>query len=262
MKKCSPVNLLLLAFSVVCVTIAYGRYVSQTNALQTLLNNQNKSQTFLVADYSKESTYGKQVSVYCQNTPGVLYYQTQENFTPGQLLSGFFLLKEYNNYSFVANIQSDFKVVDPNLQEDKPNAYLNVKILSAKAAKKLSDRIYSLFPQEKGALMSGLLTGDKSQLSPKLKDDLAASGMSHVASVSGLHVSMLIGFLSLLFGGKRRSIFFNFARDYRICCNNRFRTIGNSCRNYVHNFYDFAIFSLKIFRKTGLGFHLFFNAQF
>lgn len=56
----------------------------------------------------------------------------------------------------------------------------------------------AILPNEQGALLIAILFGDKSGLSPQVKIDLNRSGIGHVASVSGLHLSIVAGFLMLL----------------------------------------------------------------
>ena len=48
------------------------------------------------------------------------------------------------------------------------------------------------------ALISAMVLGDKSQLSAEIRDEFSAAGVSHVLALSGLHVSILLGLLSLL----------------------------------------------------------------
>ena len=58
------------------------------------------------------------------------------------------------------------------------------------------------FPEDTEPFVLALLLGDTSQLDYKTETDLAASGLRHVAAVSGLHVAMLFSLL-YLFTGRR-----------------------------------------------------------
>ena len=60
------------------------------------------------------------------------------------------------------------------------------------------------FDGERGALLAGLLTGDKSALSAVTWSSFRRAGMAHLLAVSGLHVGFLTGILYLLPGQKRR----------------------------------------------------------
>ncbi len=68
-----------------------------------------------------------------------------------------------------------------------------------------------LFPEDSGAVLQSMALGDKSGLSDTLQEKLAVSGLSHMISVSGMHMSILMMTLSSLlslFGGnfRRRSL--------------------------------------------------------
>lgn len=56
----------------------------------------------------------------------------------------------------------------------------------------VSTRIQHLVPGDAGALMSGIVTGDDSALSPEARDAFQASGTSHITAVSGSNVAMLL----------------------------------------------------------------------
>lgn len=54
-------------------------------------------------------------------------------------------------------------------------------------------------PGEAGALINAMLLGEKSGLSAQARADLNAAGLAHVVAVSGFHLSVLTGFLTLVF---------------------------------------------------------------
>ena len=56
---------------------------------------------------------------------------------------------------------------------------------------------------EEGAFAAALLTGDTSGLGETVVDGARATGLSHILAVSGLHLSILNGFLLVLFGKLR-----------------------------------------------------------
>lgn len=66
----------------------------------------------------------------------------------------------------------------------------------------LCQRTDQYFKSDTGGLLKGILLGDKSTLDPQIVSDFQLSGLSHIMSVSGLHVSLVImilgGFLSSL----------------------------------------------------------------
>ncbi len=60
------------------------------------------------------------------------------------------------------------------------------------------DYIESIFSYEDAALLKGFLISDKSDISPKIINDFRRSGVSHLLSVSGFHIALLLGSLELL----------------------------------------------------------------
>lgn len=67
----------------------------------------------------------------------------------------------------------------------------------------LSQRIDTLLDGDAGALFKALLCGDKNGMSRELRSALRISGLSHIAAVSGLHLSVLAGFCCALLGKRR-----------------------------------------------------------
>ncbi len=51
------------------------------------------------------------------------------------------------------------------------------------------------------AIVSAMVLGDRSQLSPQTKTDYSSAGVSHVLALSGLHVSILLSIISLFLLG-------------------------------------------------------------
>lgn len=54
------------------------------------------------------------------------------------------------------------------------------------------------------AIVAAMVLGDKHGLSNNTKDNYSAAGVSHILALSGLHLGVIYGFLTLLFGGQRR----------------------------------------------------------
>lgn len=67
---------------------------------------------------------------------------------------------------------------------------------------RLAERIGELLPGDEGALLTALLTGDRSGLSRDTDRRMTTSGVRHITAVSGLHVSILAGMFLWLFGKK------------------------------------------------------------
>lgn len=73
------------------------------------------------------------------------------------------------------------------------NTSLRVKLMEWNAD--LSFRLRSSMGEKEGALASALLLGNRNDLGGQTKLDFERSGISHLLALSGLHVSILIGFL-------------------------------------------------------------------
>lgn len=63
---------------------------------------------------------------------------------------------------------------------------------------KLKKTAKILLPPE-GAILSAITLGDKSRLSQNFKDKLAASGLSHITAISGMHIMVLFGIFVFIF---------------------------------------------------------------
>ncbi len=67
---------------------------------------------------------------------------------------------------------------------------------------RLEDGLYTLLPEEEAGLTAGIVLGDEAGISEELTDHFRMAGVSHLLSVSGLHLTILsqflMGFLALL----------------------------------------------------------------
>lgn len=67
----------------------------------------------------------------------------------------------------------------------------------------MRQKLYDTLPQSVSALAAGVFLGDVSTFTVKQADDVRLSGLAHITSVSGMHVTFLLGFLLLVFGNRR-----------------------------------------------------------
>lgn len=72
-------------------------------------------------------------------------------------------------------------------------------------AEALKEGLSRALPEGDAALAKALITGNKSGLTEGFQSALADTGLSHVVSVSGLHISFLMGFILLIVGNRRRA---------------------------------------------------------
>ena len=75
--------------------------------------------------------------------------------------------------------------------------------LPARWAHRLKGIIELSFPEDTFGFAKALLLGDKSDLSWRQSREFSLSGISHIVAVSGLHVSILFGFLGMITGKRR-----------------------------------------------------------
>lgn len=85
-----------------------------------------------------------------------------------------------------------------------PAQGFSLRYAPALAAQRLSELLLRLYPPESAAFLKALIIGNKEDLSPADQNAFARTGLSHVVSVSGMHVSFLAGMLYLALGRERR----------------------------------------------------------
>ncbi len=79
-----------------------------------------------------------------------------------------------------------------------------------KVKNKFKEKLKAVVPEPENSLLSGLLLGERSGLSENLKNDFAATGVSHIVAVSGFNVTIiavLILWLALAIGFSRGQSF-------------------------------------------------------
>lgn len=67
----------------------------------------------------------------------------------------------------------------------------------ASANNTISERLSSLLPGDTGALATGIVTGDDSDLSNTSAEYFRATGTAHITAVSGQNVTIILGFLTM-----------------------------------------------------------------
>lgn len=88
----------------------------------------------------------------------------------------------------------------------RPGAAMDLLCNARIFAQQIRLRIFDLLSGDEAGLLTALISGDKSAYSPGFKRVLSASGTSHIAAVSGLHVSVLSMFLLSIFGKRVGSV--------------------------------------------------------
>ena len=73
-----------------------------------------------------------------------------------------------------------------------------ILIISNKLRNYLTSKSEELLPKETSSLLSGILIGDKSNISEETIQDFKTSNLSHILAVSGLHTSYIIFGITLI----------------------------------------------------------------
>lgn len=84
------------------------------------------------------------------------------------------------------------------LSSQKSSGELFFTKLSSLIEQKLFDYIPENYNYDSTFVAKALLLGDKSSLTKNLKDSFRAAGLSHILCVSGMHLSILLGFVSII----------------------------------------------------------------
>lgn len=144
----------------------------------------------------------------------ILQNEDVYNFEYGEIIcvSGKFNIYEYMNnpgefnykiYLYSNNIYGTINTYESVKKLDKTSHKLNIldkglsilykykEYMSSKLDKKLSSKYSNI--------IKGIIYGEKQDIDEKIKDDLKKLGVSHILSVSGVHISSLIITLNILF---------------------------------------------------------------
>jgi len=89
------------------------------------------------------------------------------------------------------------------------------------ARSKITDAIFKHISPREAGLVNALVTGDKDKISDSLKESFRRAGVYHIVAVSGLHLNLVVIFVSMLFiklSLKRRiKTFISFALTTLVC---------------------------------------------
>jgi competence protein ComEC len=92
-------------------------------------------------------------------------------------------------------------------QQVNTSAFDSLKISIGKIRSNMTEKIMRVLPNEKGAIAATLITGERSAVPKVIIEAYRDSGLAHLLSISGLHMSMVAG---LVFLGVRLFIVFCF----------------------------------------------------
>lgn len=202
----------------VCMGLAIGLCWFYTNDTMLLdnaraVNGQTLRTTVIVKDYSQEREHGCSVdgTVYLEGQSYAvrLYLNEDVALEPGNRVLGEFkfrittgsaedVLYHRGNGVFLLGYQrSDFVV----------ERCWSVPLLYYPAVWRhdLQQTIADAFPEDTAGFAQALLLGERSGISYETSTAFKISGISHIIAVSGLHISILFGFIYFI-SAKRRGL--------------------------------------------------------
>lgn len=175
-------------------------------------DEQTRSVIITVSDYSYETSYGCGFDgeiVFGVRTYQVrAYLDTKEQLQPGDRVQGAFSFRlttlgaaqeptyhQGKRIFLIAYQDGEYEIT--NTSETQLKDY------PAIWRQKLIGIIDAAFPEDASGFAKALLLGDRTDIDYELNTAFKISGISHIIAVSGLHVSILFGFLYLMTGRRR-----------------------------------------------------------
>lgn len=166
--------------------VSYGRYIYTVNAKKISVDGKDTGKSCKIRISSYDNLYAEAFDVFSANV--TLKLPDEVSNTGFNSLSyykskGIYLTAVINNQSAVLTKKTG-----------KPPYYYAIKLRHY-----ISNVIDKYVWDENGALASGILIGDTSGLTDKIKDDFTNTGISHLLAVSGTQTSLIMQYLLLIF---------------------------------------------------------------
>ena len=184
-------------------------FISPANALY----GESKLATGIVRDFPTSTRYGYRVDIRVTGDVSIgarLYYFGEKHLEPGDKIE----------------FKADFRRTDGTDDGDRIDAlssrgafltgYVSGDItvtgskhsflyLPVRLANSLANMTTKLFPDDIAPFMRALVSGKQDALSndAALSSSLSAAGITHIVSISGMHIAFLMGFLSTFLKNKR-----------------------------------------------------------
>lgn len=159
----------------------YSRYIIKVENLKF----------YLQVDENENLEYGDYVEVNAEYVKP----EPQENY------GGY----SYQNYLKSQNIYGTLKVKNINvLAHEKAN---KIFMIANTIKNKAKENVYKIFISDEAEMINGLILGDTSNLSDKIKEDFQIVSISHILAISGTHITYIITgatiFLNKFLGRKK-----------------------------------------------------------
>ncbi|MBQ9930103.1 MAG: DNA internalization-related competence protein ComEC/Rec2 [Oscillospiraceae bacterium] len=200
----------------ICLGIALGLSFFNVFDLIVLQNARNMdgktdTVTISVSDYSYRTDYGSafdgKIELADRSYRVRVYVNTDKELQPGDLISGEFRFRanlftdeDWLNYAGKGIYLTAYQNSEFQDSVDFQQSILHYPAIWRNALKEM---IHSIFPEDTEGFARALLLGDTSGIDYETNTALKVGGIRHVIAVSGLHISIVFGFLYLLAGKKR-----------------------------------------------------------
>lgn len=100
---------------------------------------------------------------------------------------------DFKKYCYLQKIVAMGKIIRiDKIQKQAPSFLNRVRLL-------IQERIYKVMDPKTGSIACALTIGDRSAIPMDFKTGFSNTGLSHILAISGLHMSIIIGFIFILF---------------------------------------------------------------
>ncbi|NMA07181.1 MAG: ComEC/Rec2 family competence protein [Ruminococcaceae bacterium] len=199
---------LIILISLSGTLLSSIRINNEHKMLEAVLNPDNQIGVSVVAVEEKENAVkvsGKISSAGNKKISGVstTFYLYSNKVFPGDFIYGKFSFYE-PRYNYTEDISIGGKIKELYRIESRNNFIL---YYSNQLSESISSILRNTLSDNSSMLASAMLTGSRQGFSSKLDNSLRRSGVSHIISVSGLHITIYLSLLSFLIKKVRYSVF-------------------------------------------------------
>ena len=168
--------------------------------------------TATVEDYPSQVRAGKRVEVTVDqgDLRGILYVeQLPQNVAPGDRVRGVAVFEKIasgrqsddlyyqsSGVLIMGRVEGELTVTSPS--------ELSLPHTMARFSQTLRNNLQASFPASSRDYFTALVTGDRSGLSYSFLNDMSICGLYHAVSLSGMHVSVLMGMILALCGRRKK----------------------------------------------------------
>ena len=210
------VRIFLILLPLACGLIWSWLYATALTASSGQYHDETAAVTAVIKDYPSPASRGYRVDcrIRRDGRPSVgarVYYYNETELAPGDLVEFTAVFRNTGGSSEsgrndALSSRGAFLAAYVSGNVRVTGSEGGLRYIPLKMAQKMYDMIGRLFPDDVSPFLQALLTGRRERLyaDQALDSALSASGIAHVVSVSGMHVSFLTGFLALIVKNRRR----------------------------------------------------------